>query len=59
MATVDFLANARAGLDALADLIGEAADRGQPVGEIADKALALVNDARRAIDTLGDDEGTE
>jgi len=59
MAAIDFLANARASLDALADLIGEAAQSGQPVSEISDEAFALLNDARTAIATLGDDEGTE
>ena len=59
MAAIDFLGSARASLDTLADLISEAADNGQPVGEIAEEALALLKDARSVIDTLGDEEGTE
>lgn len=59
MAAVDFLANARTSLDALADLIDEAARSGQPVSEIAEDALALLNDARSVMESLGDDEGTE
>ena len=59
MTAATYLINARASLDALANLIHEAAEKEQPVSEIADEALARLNDALAVIDTLGDDEGTE
>jgi hypothetical protein len=59
MAEVNYLLNARASLEALAELLQEAAEKEQPVSEIADEALARVNDALSVIDTLGDDEGVE
>lgn len=59
MAAVDYLMNARGTLDALADLLAEAAENEKQVGEIADEALALLNNARAVLDTVGDEEGTE
>ena len=59
MTAANYLLNARASLDALADLLQEAADKGQPVSEIAEEALARVQDALTVIDSFGDDEGTE
>jgi hypothetical protein len=59
MAEVNYLLNARASLEALVELLQEAAEKEQPVSEIADEALARVNDALSVIDTLGDDEGVE
>jgi hypothetical protein len=59
MAEVNYLLNARASLEALIELLQEAAEKELPVSEIADEALARVNDALSVIDTLGDDEGTE
>ncbi|HYX63345.1 MAG TPA: hypothetical protein VE935_03900 [Burkholderiales bacterium] len=51
--------NARASLDALAQLLSEAVEKEQPVSEIADEAFARLQDALAVIDTFGDDEGTE
>lgn len=59
MTEVNTLLNARANLEALAELLQEAAENEQGVNEIADEALARVNDALTLIDTLGEDEGTE
>jgi hypothetical protein len=59
MTEVNYLLNARASLEALIELLQEAAEKEQTVGEIADEALARVNDALNVIDTLGDDEGVE
>lgn len=59
MADVNYLMSARTSLQALADLLQEAAEKDQPVSEIADEALARLNDAITVIDALGDDEGTE
>jgi hypothetical protein len=59
MAEVNYLLNARASLEALIELLQEAAEKELPVSEIVDEALARVNDALSVIDTLGDDEGTE
>ncbi len=59
MAEVNYLLNARASLEALIELLQEAAEKELPVSEIADEALARVNDALSVIDTRGDDEGTE
>ena len=59
MTAADYLMSARASLDALANLIHEAAEKEQPVSDIAEEALARLNDALAVIDTLGDDEGTE
>lgn len=59
MAELNYLLNARASLEALIELLQEAAEKDVPVSEIADEALARVNDALSVIDTLGDDEGTE
>ena len=59
MAEVNYLLNARASLEALIELLQEAAEKDVPVSEIADEALARVNDALSVIDTLGDDEGVE
>ncbi len=59
MTAANDLMNARASLDALAELIHDAAEKEQPVSEIAEEALARLNDALAVIDTLGDDEGTE
>jgi len=59
MTAANYLLNARASLEALAELLQEAAEKEQPVSEIADEALARVNDAMAVIDTFGDDEGTE
>jgi hypothetical protein len=59
MTAADYLLSARASLDALANLIHEAAEKEQPVSDIAEEALARLNDALAVIDTLGDDEGTE
>ena len=59
MSAANYLMNARASLDALANLIHEAAEKEQPVSDIAEEALARLNDALAVIDTLGDDEGTE
>lgn len=59
MTAANYLMSARATLDALANLIHEAAEKEQPVSDIAEEALARLNDALAVIDTLGDDEGTE
>ena len=59
MTAANYLMSARASLDALANLIHEAAEQEQPVSDIAEEALARLNDALAVIDTLGDDEGTE
>jgi hypothetical protein len=59
MADVNYLMNARTTLEALAELLQEAADKEQAVSEIADEALARLNDAITVIDALGDEEGTE
>ena len=59
MTAVNYLLNARASLEALAELLGDAAEKEQPVSEIADEALARVHDAIAVIDAFGDDEGTE
>jgi hypothetical protein len=59
MTEVNYLLNARASLEALIELLQEAAEKEQTVGEIADEALARVNDALSVIDTLGDEEGVE
>ena len=59
MAALDQLLNARASLDALVQLLGDAAEDGKAVSDIADQALVLLNDARSAIDVMGEDEGTE
>ncbi len=59
MADVNYLLNARASLEALAELLQEAAEKEQAVTEIADEALTRLNDVMTVIDTLGDDEGTE
>ena len=59
MAELNYLLNARASLEALIELLQEAAEKDVPVSEIADEALARVNDALSVIDTLGDDEGTD
>jgi hypothetical protein len=59
MTAANYLMSARASLDALANLIHEAAEKEQPVSDIAEEALARLNDALAVIDTLGDDEGTE
>ena len=59
MTAANYLMNARASLDALVELIHEAAEKEQPVSDIAEEALARLNDALAVIDTLGDDEGTE
>jgi hypothetical protein len=59
MTAANYLMNARASLDAVAELIHEAADNERPVSEIAEEALARLHDAMSVIDTLGDDEGTE
>jgi hypothetical protein len=59
MAAVDYLLNASASLDRLAELLAAAAEDGKAVSEIADEALVLVNDVRQVLDTMGDEEGTE
>ena len=59
MAEVNYLLNARASLEALAELLQEAAEKEQAVTDIADEALTRLNDVMTVIDTLGDDEGTE
>ena len=59
MADVNYLLNARASLEALAELLQEAAEKEQAVTDIADEALTRLNDVMTVIDTLGDDEGTE
>jgi hypothetical protein len=59
MTEVNYLLNARASLEALIELLQEAAEKEQTVGEISDEALARFNDALSVIDTLGDEEGVE
>jgi hypothetical protein len=59
MSDVDYLLNARATLDALGDLLSESAEANRPVSEIADEALALLQEARSVLDAFGDDEATE
>ena len=59
MTATNYLMNVRASLDAVADLIHEAADNERPVNEIAEEALARLHDAMSVIDTLREDEGTE
>jgi hypothetical protein len=59
MTAANYLMNARASLDALAQLLSEAVEKEQPVSEIADEAFARLQDALAVIDTFGDDEGTE
>ena len=59
MAAVDYLLNARTSLDALAELVADAAEDGKAVSEIGDEALVLINDVRHVLDTIGDEEGTE
>ncbi|HEX7055080.1 MAG TPA: hypothetical protein VF211_14240 [Burkholderiales bacterium] len=59
MADLNYLLNARASLEALAELLQEAAEREERVSDIADEALARLNDALTVIDALGEDEGTE
>lgn len=59
MDDVNYLMTARASLMALVDLLQEAAEKEQPVSEIADEAIARLNDAITVIDALGDEEGTE
>lgn len=59
MAAVDYLLNARERLEALAELIADAAEEGKAVSDIADEALVLVNEVRNVLDTVGDEEGTE
>ena len=58
MAAVDYLLGARKSLDALAELLADAAEE-KPVSEIADEALVLLNDVRDVLSTLCDEEGTE
>lgn len=59
MADVNYLMTARASLEALVELLQEAADKEQPVSEIADEALTRVNDALTVIDAVGDEENAE
>ena len=59
MAAVDYLLGARKSLDALAELLADAAEEEKPVSEIAAEALVLLNDVRDVLSTLGDEEGTE
>lgn len=59
MAAVDYLLNARKNLDALAELLADAAAEQKAVADIADEALVMVNDVRDVLDTMGDEEGTE
>jgi hypothetical protein len=59
MSAPNYLLNARTSLDALADLINEAVEKDLPVSEIAEEALARLQDALTVIDAFGDDEGTE
>lgn len=59
MSDVNYLLGARIALDELRDLLGEAADAGRPVNEIAGQARVLLERARGVLDAFGDDEGTE
>ena len=59
MAAVDYLLSARASLDALAELLADAAEEGKAVSDLADEALVIVNDVRNVLDSMGDEEGTE
>ena len=59
MAAVDYLLGARKSLDALAELLADAAAEDKAVSEIADEALVLLHDVRDVLGTLGDEEGTE
>ncbi|HEX5767658.1 MAG TPA: hypothetical protein VFZ54_03115 [Burkholderiales bacterium] len=59
MAAVDYLLSARKNLDALAELLADAAAEQKAVADIADEALVMVNDVRDVLDTMGDEEGTE
>ena len=59
MAAVDYLLSARKNLDALAELLADAAAEQKAVADIADEALVMVNDVRDVLDTVGDEEGTE
>jgi hypothetical protein len=59
MTAANYLLNARMSLEEVAELLRDAAEKEQPVSEIADEALARLDDAMAVIDTFGDDEGTE
>ena len=59
MAVVDYFLSARKNLDALAELLADAAAEQKAVADIADEALVMVNDVRDVLDTMGDEEGTE
>ena len=59
MAAVDYLLSARKNLDALAELLADAAAEQKAAADIADEALVMVNDVRDVLDTMGDEEGTE
>jgi len=59
MSGVDYLLTARVTLDELHDLVDRAAQAGQPVSEIAERAHALLQNARSVLDAFGDEQGTE
>lgn len=59
MTAVDQVLHARRELDALESLLRGAAMEKQPAQAIADEALKRVEQARRILDSMVDEEGTE
>lgn len=59
MTVADYVAGARHDLDRLEELLRDAADRGAPLDEVIDEALALVHGVQEVLAAAGDDEGTE
>jgi hypothetical protein len=59
VAAINHLTNARKSLDALEDLLREAAAKKMQADQFVEASIVHLREARQIIDSMGDEEGTE